>query len=228
VVPTEAGVGSAVGFLLAPVAYEVVRSRHQVLSGLQADVVNALMEEMREEALSVVSQGSSEQDLSADLVESRHAYMRYVGQGHEIPVQLPVESYDQNHVGMFRELFEQAYSRLYGRSIDEVEIEVLSWTLTMSTPMPEEEALPAFQPDDASSPESVLIQTMFDPGLAQWVDTPVYLREQLRPGDRMSGPALITEDQTTTVVTSHYDFLIDAQGYIVLTAKTGDGKEDER
>ncbi len=82
IIPTEAGVGSAVGFLLAPVAFEVVRSRQQNLSALQADVINTLVEEMRREALAVVRQGTG----SDHLLETRHAYMRYVGQGHEIPV----------------------------------------------------------------------------------------------------------------------------------------------
>ncbi|MDH3749547.1 MAG: hydantoinase/oxoprolinase family protein, partial [Gammaproteobacteria bacterium] len=80
VVPTEAGVGSAIGFLLAPVAYEVVRSRRQTLSSLQPDLINGLMHDMFQEALAVVKQGSS----APDLIETRQAYMRYVGQGHEI------------------------------------------------------------------------------------------------------------------------------------------------
>ena len=93
IVPTEAGVGSAVGFLLAPIAYEVVRSRQQNLSALQAGVVNALMDDMQRESLAVVRQGTAR----ADLEETRHAYMRYVGQGHEIPVNLPVERYGDQH-----------------------------------------------------------------------------------------------------------------------------------
>ncbi len=92
VIPAAAGVGSAVGFLLAPVAYEVVRSRRQALAALEPEVVNALMADMHAEALAVVRQGVGPSVAVEDLLETRHAYMRYVGQGHEISVPLPVEA----------------------------------------------------------------------------------------------------------------------------------------
>jgi N-methylhydantoinase A len=213
IIPTEAGVGSAVGFLLAPVAFEVVRSRQQNLSCLQPEVINTLVEDMRREALAVVRRGS---DL-ADLAETRHAYMRYVGQGHEIPVSLPVETYGDQHGAIFRTAFESAYSRLYGRIIEGIDIEVLSWTLTISAPVSEpadtaevgREARPLPEPDD--------FQALFDPSVESQVNAPVFLRENLRAGDRLRGPVLITEDQTTTVVTTNYQAAIDSRGNIVLT-----------
>jgi len=213
IVPTEAGVGSAVGFLLAPIAYEVVRSRHQNLSTLQADVVNTLMEDMHRESLAVVRQGTARDDLE----ETRHAYMRYVGQGHEIPVSLPVERYGEQHGMVFQKAFEAAYRQLYGRIIDGVEIEVLSWTLTISAPV-EETDEPLDNPQsDRALPEPIGWQALFDPARGEPVNAPVYLREQLLSGGAIQGPALITEDQTTTVVTSNYHAVIDARGHIVMT-----------
>jgi N-methylhydantoinase A len=213
IIPTEAGVGSAVGFLLAPVAFEVVRSRHQNLSRLKPEVVNALFEAMRNEALAVVRQGAG----SARLEESRHAYMRYVGQGHEIPVSLPVKAYGQQHGEIFRAAFESAYTQLYGRIIEGVDIEVLSWTLTISATPPEPANLPEISETVGALPEPEGSQGLFDPALGKRVDTPVYLRNRLRPGDRLPGPALITEDQTTTIVTSRYTAEIDPRGHIVMT-----------
>jgi N-methylhydantoinase A len=213
IVPTEAGVGSAVGFLLAPIAYEVVRSRHQNLSSLQADVVNTLMEDMHREALAVVRQGTARDDLE----ETRHAYMRYVGQGHEIPVSLPVERYGEPHGAVFRQAFEAAYRQLYGRIIDGVEIEVLSWTLTISAPVQETGEPPETRQADRTLPEPIEWQALFDPSRDGPVDAPVYLRELMQAGDVIQGPALITEDQTTTVVTSNYHAMIDARGHIVMT-----------
>src|SRR6185437_2141758 len=84
-VPTGAGVGSAIGFLRAPVGYEVVRSLYQRFSTFDVDAVNTLLADMEAEAMDVVMQGS----FGAPLTETRIAYMRYVGQGHEIPVPLP-------------------------------------------------------------------------------------------------------------------------------------------
>jgi len=214
VVPTEAGVGSAVGFLLAPIAYEVVRSRRQNLSALQPGLINGLMDDMHDEALTVVKQGSD----ASNLVETRHAYMRYVGQGHEIAVPLPNEGYGDEHAAVFMQAFETAYTHLYGRTIDGIDVEVLSWTLTISAPAQNAVSQPA-APGSKNTPRPVTVQSLFDPGRAERVETPVYLREQLGPGDCISGPALITEDQTTTVVTSGYDAAIDARGYIVLTRR---------
>jgi N-methylhydantoinase A len=241
VVPTEAGVGSAVGFLLAPIAYEVVRSRHQRLSALQSDVVNALMEEMRVEALAVVSQGTQ----SKDLIETRQAYMRYVGQGHEIAVSLPIAVYTDADARVFLQAFEAAYVQLYGRTIAGVDIEVLSWTLTISAPeteigsetemgSTEQGSDPFFHiqrsesvaktewkkgsdPISVSTASPICIQSFFDSSTTQRTDVPVYLREQLNPGDRIAGPALIAEDQTTTVVTARYQAEIDGRRYIILT-----------
>jgi N-methylhydantoinase A len=220
VVPTEAGVGSAVGFLLAQVAYEVVRSRRQKLSALQPALVNNLMHDMLEEALAVVRQGSD----APNLLETRHAYMRYVGQGHEIAVPLPNEDYDDDHSTVFLQAFETAYTRLYGRTIDGIDVEVLSWTLTISAParMP---ATKTTSPENTTTPEAANEQSFFDPVTTARVDVPVFMRDALRPGDRIDGPALITEDQTTTVVTSSYAASIDARGYIVLTHKEGDSDE---
>jgi len=215
IVPAEAGVGSAIGFLLAPVAYEVVRSRHQVLSSLQPGVINDLMEEMHNESLSVVRQGTGRTDLE----ETRHAYMRYVGQGHEIPVSLPVESYGDQHPDVFKAAFETVYRRLYGRVIGGVDIEVLSWTLTISAPSEELPEPSAAQAERRPQPAASHTQPLFDPGLESQVTARVYLRDLLQAGDAIQGPALITETQTTTVVTSNYDAVIDSGGHIVMTRR---------
>lgn len=214
VIPAGAGVGSAVGFLLATVAYEVVRSRPQALSVLDHDLVNRLMREMRAEAEDVVRQGSD----GGGLVETRQAYMRYAGQGHEIPVDLPVERYATSHRAFFREAFDAAYARLYGRAIAGVEIEALSWTLTISTPVAPGPPQPA-RPRKASAPSPAERQSFFDPVLAGRSDVPVFRREALAPGVCIEGPALIAEDQTTTVVTSAFDAGVDAHGHIVLTRR---------
>ena len=213
IIPAEAGVGSAVGFLLAPVAYEVVRSRQQNLSALQPEVVNTLMEDMRRESLDVVRQGSSHQGLT----ETRHAYMRYAGQGHEIAVALPVETYGNQHGKIFRNAFEAVYTQLYGRIIDGVDIEVLSWTLTISAPPTGLRELPEAGSEVHSATGPAGSQRLFDPARQQYVDAPVYLRERLHPGNRLTGPVLITESQTTTVVSSSYEAVIDARGHIVMT-----------
>ena len=94
-------------------------------------------------------------------------------------------------------------------------IEALSWTLTLSAPAQHvAEEMPA--PGEAVAPNAVAEQSLFDPTSAERVDVPVYLRDDLRPGTCIEGPALITEDQTTTVVTAAFDASTDARGNIIL------------
>ncbi len=216
IIPTEAGVGSAVGFLLAPVAFEVVRSRHQLLSDLQADLVNGLWDEMQQEALAVVRQGAD-----TGLQETRHAYMRYVGQGHEIPVSLPVEACTAAHRDIFRDAFESAYRQLYGRIIEAVEIEALSWTLTVSAPIADSGSETVQASARESLPDHIGEQSVFDPSLQKTVNARVYLRDRLKPGHILAGPVLITESQTTTVVTSNFEARISERGHIVMSRPGG-------
>ena len=112
-VPANAGVGSAVGFLRAPIAYEIVRSALQRLDEFDADAANALMSGMRVEAEAIVRRGAP----TAALIETRSAFMRYRGQGHEIAVPLPVRPYRGDDAAILRAAFEDAYRRLYHRVI---------------------------------------------------------------------------------------------------------------
>jgi len=213
VIPPQAGVGSAIGFLLAPVSYEVVRSRRQRLSEFQPAVVNRLMDDMRSESLTVVQQGAPGRPVH----ESRQAYMRYEGQGHEITVPLPGGTYGAEHGAVFRNAFEESYTRLYGRVIEGIEIEVLSWTLTLAAPRPQAGPVTASQRSAGPLPEPIDRQSLFDAGCEQWLEAPVYLRRELAPGHRLPGPVLITEAQTTTVVSSGFEARIDNDGSIVMS-----------
>ena len=134
-VPADAGVGSAVGFLLAPISYEVVRSRYMRMSAFDARVVRDVMQEMRAEATAVVARGAP----GAQTTERVRAYMRYVGQGHEIGVVVPPEvvagtgSLDgDGSVDVLRRAFDDAYRAVYDRVIPGLDVEVLSWTLVVT------------------------------------------------------------------------------------------------
>ena len=90
-VPTHAGVGSAIGFLRAPVAYEVVRSHYMRLKRFDCTSANRVLDALGEDARGVVSGGAPGRTLQ----ERRSAHMRYAGQGHEIVVPLPGARTDQ-------------------------------------------------------------------------------------------------------------------------------------
>ncbi len=113
VVPPGAGVGSAIGFLRAPVSYEVVRTAHQRLDRFDHQKVNDVIEELRAEAERVVSTASN----NADSIETLHASMRYRGQGHEIDVRVPIDRFGPDDHQTLLRAFDETYRRLYTRVI---------------------------------------------------------------------------------------------------------------
>lgn len=217
VVPTDAGVGSAIGFLRAPIAYEVVKSKQQRLRLFDAAAVNALFDDMQAEAEEVVRTGAPE----GDLVETRLAYMRYYGQGHEVVVTLPNRPLDAADTSLLQEKFDQTYRGIYRRIIPTAEVEVLSWGLTLSTGS---EPLQALVETEARSerPRQVGERSLFDHDKEAFVTVPVFARADLAPGDYMEGPALIQEEQTTTLVSKTFIAHIAANGYIVLERREGE------
>jgi len=211
IVPPNAGVGSAVGFLRAPIAFEVVRSRYMRLAAFDPAAANAIIAEMRAEALAVVRAGAG----SAALVEPRSAFMRYVGQGHEIVVPLPPRELTADDAALLREAFQREYVALFSRTIPHAEVEILTWSLTVSTE-PERAAVPPEVPASLGAPLAAGRRRLFDPETGDTTEVPVYWRPDLAPGARLSGPALIAEDETTTFVTAAFDAAINAHGCIVL------------
>ena len=210
-VPANAGVGSAVGLLRAPVAYEIVRGRLMRLDSFDAASVNRLFADMRAEAEAIVRRGAP----AAKLVEERSAFMRYRGQGHEIAVELPVRDLTAGDRSTIRELFEAVYRRLYSRPIPGVDIEILSWVVAVRAPSEGHLAAPGREQPTEPKPRSR--RPVFDPDVGEFQEVPIYWRPDLAPGARIRGPAVIAEYETSTVVSPRFDARIDRFGYIELT-----------
>ncbi|MCZ8280414.1 MAG: hydantoinase/oxoprolinase family protein [Acetobacteraceae bacterium] len=209
-VPVGAGVGSAHGFLAAPIGYEVVRTRLVSLNAFDAPLINSLYDAMRAEAEAVVRLGAP----NAALQETRTGFMRYRGQGHEVAVALPAGPYGAESEAIFRTAFEATYRALYGRTIPRLEIEVLTWTLSLA----EAKQLPARIPDppDAAAPAALGRRRIMDPGARQQVDAAIYDRASLAPGARIIGPAVIVEAETSTLVPEGFRAGPNAAGHILI------------
>jgi N-methylhydantoinase A len=213
IVPPNAGVGSAVGFLAAPVSYELVRSRYMRLDAFEAGAASELLEEMSAEATALVAPGAR----GMATFERRMAFMRYVGQGHEIVVQLPARPLRGADAQALREAYERDYAVLFERHIPNAAIEILSWSVQVST----EAKLPARQGEAAPVPAPAPVgkRAVFDGRSGRTVEVPVYRRAALPPGSAFAGPAIVAEDETSTYISASFAGHIDASGCIVMDRK---------
>lgn len=211
IIPAGAGVGSAIGFLRARIAYEVTRTRYMDLRQFDALEVNRLFSEMRQQAETIVRLGAPD----AELEEQRIAFMRYRGQGHELAVHLPIMAYTSKEERVLIDAFETRYRSLYGRTIPALVPEVVSWSLTLGARRNPQR--PTEEDDRAREVRSTAKSRMvYEPQTGEEIRYSVYRREGLARGDAVRGPALICEDETTTVVSSGYDARVMSSGHIVL------------
>jgi N-methylhydantoinase A len=213
-IPSGAGVGSAIGFLRAPVGYEVVRSLYQRLSTFDTDAVNALLTSMHDEARAVVDQGR----LGETLTETRIAFMRYVGQGHEIPVPLPKRALTAGDVPVIHSVYEREYSKFFDRPVPGSDVEVMSYAVVLTTTIPEIAAAPPVTEfTDALSARTQMVLDTSTGVMSAWA---VLDRAAMMVGASVSGPAIITEDETSTLVSPGWRALVNGLGYIEITQES--------
>jgi len=211
IVPSGAGVGSAIGFLRAPFGYNVVRSFYQRMGRIDLSAVNAMFAEMVQEAESVVAQGNP----GAPLAQSRIAYMRYVGQGHEIPVPLPNRKLEAADVAIIRGAYEAEYAKFYDRLVPGADIEVLSYEVTITTLVPEGPRAPSTGNGTKAPPPGK--RPVRDPASGAVAEWAIHDRRSLTVGTPLAGPAIIAEDETSTLVAPGWTAERDSLGYIYLT-----------
>lgn len=210
-VPSGAGVGSAIGFLRAPVAYEVVKSLYQRFASFDLAAVNALLAEMQAEAASIVALGAAGQATE----EHRLGYMRYVGQGHEIAVPIPARALTEADVAAIRAEYDRLYAAFYDRPVPGSDVEILSFAVTVATVPQAVGAAPA--PPARGPATRARTQAVRDTTTGAVADWAIYERTSLSPGATLDGPAIIAEDETSTLVGPGWRAEIDGFGYIRLS-----------
>ncbi len=197
IVPPGAGVGSAIGFLRAPFAYEAVRSFYTSTSDFDHLGANRVLAELEDEARVFVREGTD-----AELLVERSVAMRYKGQGWEIPVALGTGPFDQFASELLADVFTKAYEEFFGRAIDDVDIEAVSWSVRVASVQdrpPSTELV-----DGERTIDTDRRRQMYDPILDQTIESAIVERTSLVSGDMVRGPAVIVESQTTTVLGSHH------------------------
>lgn len=214
-IPAGAGVGSAIGFLKAPFGYEALASRVIRLSQADAGDINALLQGLKATAEGFVRAGT-EGPVQCEMT----AFMRYAGQGWEIPVTLPDRPFTAADVGVLRDSFRTNYARFFGRAIDGLEgleIEIVTFSVKAQDirPAPDRHALTLGRTEAGAA----LSRHVFDPARGEALPTAIVERHGLAPGARLSGPAVVVERETSTVVTSPFDVVMQDDGSLLLLRK---------
>lgn len=192
--PLGAGVLSALGFLVAAPGTDSVRSYVSRLENLDWDRLNRLFREMEEEAMAQIVEAGAD---PATVTMRRRADMRYSGQGFEIDVPVPDGEMDGSAADVMRQSFLDKYQELFGRQIDDLPIEALTWRIYASGPTPNVELNFAGQQIDEEPSDKGERQVYFPE--TGYATCKIYNRYALKPGDSFRGPAVIEERESTAV-----------------------------
>lgn len=212
-VPPGAGVGSAIGFLRAPFSFEANRSVYMKLSDFDADKIKSLLTDLKAEATGFVRTCD---DVSPILSEFK-VYMRYTGQGWEIPIDLTESQAMNPDAATFEARFEEDYTKLFGRPVAGMDIEITVWSVNATTP-PEEVA--RIETTDGNAPVALNgTRQLFDAASGRYLEAHVIDRSLMEAGQRAHGPAAVTEAETTIIVPASRDAIRQPDGCIDVVAK---------
>ena len=199
VVPLGAGVTSALGFLVAPPATDMVRSYVARLERIDWDYVKALFAEMSAEGTKLLIDAGAD---PAEITLRPSADMRHVGQGFEIPVRLPKVALGAGDLPSIRDAFFASYRERFGRVVEDTPIEALSWRLACAAPGQDIRMAGGMAPRDASAVKTAARRGTRDvlfEGIGS-VSCTVYDRYALAAGATFNGPALVEERESTCCI----------------------------
>ncbi|HYF07996.1 MAG TPA: hydantoinase/oxoprolinase family protein [Acetobacteraceae bacterium] len=215
ILPAGAGVMSAIGLLVAPLRYDVIRSDRVLLDDLAPEQLAARFATLESEAAAPL-RGAG---LTADAIATeRRLDLRYHGQGYEIEVALPPDE-PRAVLAAIPALFAEAYARIFGITFPGQALEIVNWKASAEGPSPAlgaarlAVAVPPCMPDASAHKGE---RPVYDPATGAYRPVPVLDRYALRDGDEVAGPALIEENESTCVLGTGDRAAVDAQGTIIV------------
>jgi N-methylhydantoinase A len=196
IAPFGAGVGSTIGLLAAPLAFDFVRTVAARVRALNWALVGRLLRDMEDEGRDLLHQaGVADRDIKVE----RAADMRLIGQAHEITVELPGAAPGLGDEARLEQAFETTYTGLFGRTPPNVPMEVVSWRVRLAGPRPDLRLGVFVAGGEASRARKGERQAYF-PELDGFHSTAVYDRYELGPGAELRGPAIVEERESTVVI----------------------------
>src|ERR1043165_7624424 len=191
IIPPASGAASCLGFLVAPLSFERVRSNPvRIGEGFDAATINRILNELETEGRALLTQAGV---AAARVIVERSADMRLVGQMHEINVPLPAGTLDEGSLDAIRAAFAGVYTRRYTSLYAGATIEAISFRVRVLGPAPEVSLNQAGNAQVGEKRKGAR-QAWFGDG---FVEAPVFDRYALAPGDTISGPAIVEEREAT-------------------------------
>ena len=215
-VPPGAGVGSAIGFLRAPFSFEANRSVYMKLSDFDGLRIKSLLSDLKAEATGFVRTCNA---VSPILSEFK-VYMRYTGQGWEIPIALTEDQAMNPDAATFEARFIEDYTKLFGRPVAGMDIEITVWSVNATTP-PEKVARVAETSGKAHA-TTVGGRDLFDGAAGKFLLADVVNRSNMSTGERAVGPVAVVENETTIIVPASRDAIRQPDGCIDIIIKGAD------
>lgn len=220
IVPLHPGIASAMGLLTTDIRYEIPTTVWTSSAEPDVKLIGAQMARLEEEARAQLrADGVAEDDITLE----RSVDCRYIGQGYELRVPAPDGEIDEQWVAATATAFHDVHGRTYSQRFEDKPVHLVNIRVTGVGAVPhvvigEVET----GGEDASAAVKTTSRALFwrdevsDP---EWFDTPVYERSLLRAGNRISGPAIVEQFDSTTVIGINQHATVDAVGHLILERK---------
>ncbi len=213
IIPVGAGVVSALGFLVSPVASEQIRSLVCPIDEMDWHKLNTMLAEMEEEGFKFLEKSGISR---SEAQITRIADMRYTGQGHEISVRIPNGTLSVDSIPEIHKRFIAEYELRYGRSIDDIGMETVTWRVVVSAPVPQIQPRQVVSTTGSQALNGERTLYFMEGGKPVPQQCRVYARYLLNPGDSFAGPAVIEEMESTTIIGSNSTIRMDNYRNIVI------------
>jgi N-methylhydantoinase A len=208
--PTGAGVTSAIGLLIAPVAVDLSASFPMQVDNWDFGTMDRLLGDLAAQGAEVVTAAG----IAASAITNTYTVdMRHVGQGHEITVALPDRDLaPKQFLEQLLDNFYKLYRELFGRTVAGSAVEVITWRLRSGG-----------QKDQVARPHSRQAaearkgsRPVYFNELGGYTETPVYDHYKLPVGEEIQGPAIVEQRESTAVVGPSGRAHVDANGNLVI------------
>jgi N-methylhydantoinase A/oxoprolinase/acetone carboxylase beta subunit len=209
-VPPLAGVGSALGFFTAPVAFDLTRSHRVTLEGADFYEIERLFNDLEDEGAAILQQAGKAANISFE----RTLMMRFVGQGAETDLSVENKPFNQWEKGQIRGLFDEAYQKLYGRTYPDTPVEFVTFKVRASLPQ-RQFRIPSLRQTEGELADCTKGERpAFSLVRKEFIPFTVYDRFKLFPGAVVTGPAIIEEKESTIVVGEDAKASVDEYGFV--------------